>query len=79
MFVACEKIMAKTNMCQNKDPTLHSNVLQELRNIMYDKDGPSRVGVEMWAMSRLQYVTNKYLQLMPFGNTWKKIGDIRFT
>jgi hypothetical protein len=36
-----------------KDPTLHSNVLQELGNIMYDKDGPSRIGVEMWAMNRL--------------------------
>jgi hypothetical protein len=27
---------------------------------MYDKDGPSRVGVEMWAMNMLQYITSKY-------------------
>jgi hypothetical protein len=35
-----------------KDPTLCNNVLQELKNIMYDKDGP-RINVEMWAMNRL--------------------------
>jgi hypothetical protein len=62
-----------------KDPTLHNNVLQELRNIMYDKDGPSKVGVEMWAMNMLQYITSKTLQLMSFGNTWRKIGDIKLT
>ncbi len=36
-----------------KDPTLHSNVLQELGKIIYDKDGPFRTSVEMWAMNRL--------------------------
>ncbi len=36
-----------------KDPTLHSNVLQELRYIIYDNDDPSKTGVEMWAMNRL--------------------------
>jgi hypothetical protein len=44
-----------------KDSSLHSNVLQELGNIMYDKDGPFGVGVEMWAMNRLQYITSKYI------------------
>jgi hypothetical protein len=43
------------------DPTLHSNVLQELRNIMYDKDGPFGANAEMWAMHMLQYITSKYL------------------
>jgi hypothetical protein len=36
-----------------KDPTLRSNVLQELRNIMYDKDGPFGANAEMWAMHML--------------------------
>jgi hypothetical protein len=36
-----------------KNPTLRSNVLEELRNTMYDKDGPSRTCAEMWAMNRL--------------------------
>ncbi len=40
VFVACEKNMKKTSMYQDKDPSLDNNVLQELRNIMYDKDGP---------------------------------------
>jgi hypothetical protein len=43
-----------------KDPTLHSNVLQELGNIMYDRGGPFRACVEMWAMNRLQCITGKY-------------------
>jgi hypothetical protein len=42
-----------------KDPTLRSNVLQELRNNIYDQDDPSRVGVEMWAMNLLQYIISK--------------------
>ncbi len=41
-------------------PTLHNNVLQKLGNIVYDKDGPFRVGVEMWAMNRLQDIISKY-------------------
>ncbi len=36
-----------------KKPALCGNVLQELRNIMYDKDGPFGAHVEMWAMNRL--------------------------
>ncbi len=36
-----------------KDPTLHINVLQKLKNIMYDKDGPFGTGAKMWAMSML--------------------------
>jgi hypothetical protein len=40
-----------------KDPTLHNNVLQELGNIMYDNDGPSKANVKLWAMNRLQYIT----------------------
>jgi hypothetical protein len=43
-----------------KDPTLRNNVLQELGNIMYDKDGPSGAGVKMWAMNSLQHIINKY-------------------
>ncbi len=43
---------------------------------MYDKDGPFGVGPQMWAMNRSLAST---LQLMSFGSTWKKIGDIRFT
>ncbi len=35
-----------------KDPSLYSNVLQELGNIMYDNDVPFGIGVEMWAMNR---------------------------
>jgi hypothetical protein len=27
---------------------------------MYDKDGPSGIGAEMWAMNMLQYITSKY-------------------
>jgi hypothetical protein len=46
-----KKTWQKQACIKIKDPTLHSNVLQELGNIMYDKDGPSRVGVEMWAMN----------------------------
>jgi hypothetical protein len=72
MFVACEKSWQKQTYVKIKDPTLRSNVLQELRNIMYDKDGPSRVGVEMWAMSRLQYITNKYLTTNAF---WKYMEE----
>jgi hypothetical protein len=54
MFVACEKNMAKTSMYQDKkDLALGSNVLQELGNIMYDKDGPSKASDEMWATNRL--------------------------
>ncbi len=34
-------------MYQDKDPSLHNNVLQELKNTMYDKDGPFGVGVKM--------------------------------
>jgi hypothetical protein len=41
------------HVSRQKALELHNNVLQELGNIMYDKDGPSRVGVEMWAMNRL--------------------------
>jgi hypothetical protein len=47
MFVACEKNMEKTSMYQDKDPSLHNNVLQELRNIMYDKDGPFGASAKM--------------------------------
>jgi hypothetical protein len=47
MFVASEKSMKKTNMYQEKDPPLHNNVLQELRTIMYDKDGPFGASVKM--------------------------------
>jgi hypothetical protein len=36
-----------------KDPTLCSNVLQELGNTMYDRDGPFGANVEMWAMIKL--------------------------
>jgi len=60
---ACNKI---------NDPTLHSNVLQELKNIMYDKDGPSGVGAKMWAMSRPQYITNKYPTTNAF---WKYMEE----
>jgi hypothetical protein len=42
-------------------PALHNNVLVKLRNIVYDKDGPFKAGVEMWAMNRLQYIISKYL------------------
>jgi hypothetical protein len=44
-----KKTWQKKACIKIRDPTLHSNVLQELENIMYDKDGPFRVGVEMWA------------------------------
>ncbi len=47
MFVACEKNMEKTSMYQDKDPSLGNNVLQELRNIMYDKDGPFGTSAKM--------------------------------
>jgi hypothetical protein len=43
-----------------KDSSLHSNVLQESGNIMYDKDGPFGVDVEMSVMNRLQYIIIKY-------------------
>jgi hypothetical protein len=55
-----KKTWQKQACIKRNDPTLHINVLQELRNIMYGKDGPFGVGAEMWAMSRLQYITNKY-------------------
>ncbi len=45
--------MAKQACIKIKDPALCNNVLQELKNIMYDKDGPSGIDVEMWAMNRL--------------------------
>jgi hypothetical protein len=32
-----------------KDPTLCSNVLQEVGNIMYDKDGPLGANAQMWS------------------------------
>jgi hypothetical protein len=54
MFVACEKNMAKTSMYQDKkNLALRSNALQELGNITYDKDGPSKTGATMWVMNRL--------------------------
>ncbi len=28
---------------------------------MYNRDGSSRVGVEMWAMNRLHYFSTKYI------------------
>jgi hypothetical protein len=55
-----------------KDPTLHSNVLQELKNIMYDKDGPSGASAKMWAMNMLQYITSKYLAANVF---WKYMEE----
>ncbi len=54
-----------------KNPTLHSNILQELRNIMYDRDGPSRVSVEMWVMNR-QYIISKYPAINVF---WKYMEE----
>jgi hypothetical protein len=54
-----------------KGPTLHSNILQELGNIMYDKEGPSGVSVEMWAMNR-QYIVSKYLATNVF---WKYMEE----
>ncbi len=48
-----KKTWQKQTCIKIKNRTLHSNVLKELRNIMYDKDGPSGVGVEMWVMNRL--------------------------
>ncbi len=47
MFLACEKNVEKTSMYQDKDPSLGNNVLQELRNIMYDKDGPFGTSAKM--------------------------------
>jgi hypothetical protein len=44
-----ERTLQKQARIKIKDPTLCSNVLQELRNIMYDKDYPFGVGVEMWS------------------------------
>jgi len=55
-----------------KDPTLRNNLLQELRNIMYDKDDPSGVGVKMWAMNMLQYIISKYLAANVF---WKYMEE----
>jgi hypothetical protein len=55
-----------------KYPTLCSNVLQKLKNIVYDKDGPSITGVEMWAMNMLQYITSKYLAVNLF---WKYMEE----
>ncbi len=55
-----------------KKPALHGNVLQELNNIMYDKDGPFGARVEMWAMNRLQYIISKY----PTSNVfWKYMEE----
>jgi hypothetical protein len=39
---------------------------------MYDKDGSSKVGVEMWAMNMLQYITSKYLVVNVF---WKYMEE----
>ncbi len=36
-----------------KNQKLCNNILQELRKIMYDKDGPFGVDVKMWAMNWL--------------------------
>ncbi len=60
---ACNKI---------KYSSLHNNVLQELGNIMYDKDGPFGVGVEMWAMNRLIYIISKYRATNVF---WKYMEE----
>ncbi len=60
MFVACEQTWQKQACIKLKGPKLHSNILQELGNIMYDREGPSGVSVEMWVMNR-QYIINKYL------------------
>jgi hypothetical protein len=46
-----KKTWQKQACIKIKDPTLHNNVLQELGDIMYDKDGPFGVGVEMQAMN----------------------------
>ncbi len=59
-----KKTWQKQTCIKIKYPTLHNNVLQELRNIVYDKDGPSKAGVEMWIMNRLQYILASTLQLM---------------
>jgi hypothetical protein len=48
-----KKTSQKQACIKIKDPTLRNNVLQELGNIMYDKDGPSRTCAEMWTMNRL--------------------------
>jgi hypothetical protein len=48
-----KKTRQKQACIKIKDPSLCNNVLQELENIMYDKDGPSKVGAKMWAMNRL--------------------------
>ncbi len=56
-----KKTWQKQTCITIKYPTLHNNVLQELRNIVYDKDGPSKIGVETWIMNRLQYIISKYL------------------
>jgi hypothetical protein len=40
--------MAKTSMYQDKkNLALHNNVLQELGNIMHNKDGPPKACVEL--------------------------------
>jgi hypothetical protein len=57
--MACEKNMEKTSLYQGKNPHNYI-VLQELKNIMYDKDSPYGASVEMWAMHMLQYITSKY-------------------
>jgi hypothetical protein len=48
-----KKTWQKQACIKIKDPSLCNIVLQELGNIMYDKDGPSKVGAKMWAMNRL--------------------------
>jgi hypothetical protein len=72
MFVACEKNMEKKTCIKIKDPTLRNNVLHELGNIMYDKDGPFAIGVGMWAMNRLQFITSKYHAINVF---WKYMEE----
>jgi len=39
---------------------------------MYDKDGPCGVGAEMWVISRLQYIINKYPTTNAF---WKYMEE----
>jgi hypothetical protein len=56
-----------------KDPTSRNNVLQELWNIMYNKDGPFGAGAKMRAMNRLQYITNKYPTTNIFWKYMEKI------
>ncbi len=39
---------------------------------MYDKDGPFAIGVGMWAMNRLQFITSKYHAVNVF---WKYMEE----